>query len=120
MAEHNQTGKLGEELAAKYLEEKGFTIFDRNYNFEKAEVDIVAYIPEEIHFIEVKTRSRTSNVHPEEAVTAEKKKNMARVANFYLWERQLVTMPAVFDVIAITLDDPSQPEIVHMEDYFRP
>jgi putative endonuclease len=120
MAQHNDTGRLGEDLAVKFLEEKGFTIFDRNYNFEKAEVDIVAYIPEELHFIEVKTRSKAENYKPEEAVTPEKKKNMAKVANFYLYERQLVTVPAVFDIIAITLDDPENPEVVHFEDAFRP
>lgn len=120
MAQHNDIGKLGEELAVKYLESKGFTIFDRNYNYNKGEVDIVAFIPDELHFVEVKTRTDTSDVKPEEAVTEEKKQLMYKVAEFYLYERQLTTVPAVFDVIAIGLDDPENPEIVHFEDCFRP
>lgn len=120
MAQHNEIGKLGEDLAAKYLESKGFIVFDRNYNLEKNEVDIVAYIPEELHFVEVKTRSNTHEFKPEEAVTKEKVKAMFRIADFYLRERQLVTMPVVFDVIAIGLDDPNHPEILHFEDCFRP
>ena len=128
MAEHNDIGKRGEDLAVKFLEEEGFRIFDRNYNFEKAEVDIVAYweSPEnpvataELHFIEVKTLSNTSMRNPEEAVDNTKLENMVKVAKFYTWERQLVTIPAVFDVIAVGLDDPDHPEIEHFEDVYRP
>lgn len=128
MARHNETGKIGEDLAANYLEEQGFKIFDRNYNFERAEVDIVAYWenPEnpaataQLHFIEVKTRSNTSVGKPEAAVDAAKQANMAKVASFYLWERQLTTVPVVFSVIAIGLDNPNNPEIVFYEDVFRP
>jgi putative endonuclease len=120
MAAHNEVGKLGESLAVKHLEANGFIVFDRNYNFEKSEVDIVAYIPEELHFIEVKTRSNTRWEKPEAAVTQEKQAHMVKAANFYLYERQMVTVPCVFDVIAISLDDPENPEIVHFEDVFRP
>lgn len=120
MAEHLETGRLGEDLAVKFLEANGFVIFDRNYNFEKSEVDIVAFIPDELHFIEVKTRSNTAFAQPESAVNAEKQKHMVKVANFYLYERQMVTVPVVFDVIAVGLDDPENPEIQHFEDVFRP
>lgn len=128
MARHNEIGKLGEDLAAQYLENQGFKIFDRNYNFERAEVDIVAYWenPEnpaataQLHFVEVKTLSNTNARKPEEAVDPSKQANMAKVASFYLWERQLVTVPAVFSVIAVGLDDAANPEIVFYEDVFRP
>lgn len=120
MAEHNETGKLGEDLAAKYLESLGFTIFDRNYNYQKAEIDLVAYIPEELHFVEVKTRSNTTTFKPEEALTPEKWALVAKAANFYCWERQLVTMPGVFSVVAVSLDNPEEPEIKLFEDAWRP
>jgi putative endonuclease len=120
LARHNETGRLGEDLAVNYLEGKGFIIFDRNYNFEKAEVDIVAFIPDELHFIEVKTRTETEGANPEDAVTAEKKKRMAKVAGFYQYERQMMTVPVVFDVIAVTLRENKEPEILHLEDAFRP
>lgn len=128
MARHNETGKLGEDLAVQYLENEGFKIFDRNYNFEKGEVDIVAYWenPEnpgataQLHFIEVKTATDTRYRKPEEAVDAAKMRNMVKVANFYLFERQLVTVPTVFSVIAVSLDDPQSPVIDFFEDVFRP
>lgn len=128
MAQHNEVGKLGEDLACEWLESQGFRVFDRNYKAEKAEVDIVAYwenpsnpaATAELHFVEVKTLSNTSIVKPEDAVNSAKLRNMAKVAQFYCWERQLHNIPAVFDVIAISLDNPSEPAITHFEDAWRP
>lgn len=122
MAIHNEIGKLGEDLAVEFLEKEGFKIFDRNYNFERSEIDIVALWeePTELHIIEVKTRSNTQFNHPEESLTEQQQENIARVTRFYLRERQLVSVPVVFDLIAVSLDDPNNPEIKHLEDIFRP
>ena len=122
MALNHDIGKLGEDLATEYLEKDGFKIFDRNYKLERNEIDIVAFWddPAEIHFVEVKTRTNTSASNPEDGLTEEQQKNMAKVARFYLRERQLVTVPVVFDVIAVSMDDPDNPEIKHLEDVFRP
>lgn len=42
MAEHNYVGKIGEDLARKYLEENGFKILEQNYKTKYAEIDLVA------------------------------------------------------------------------------
>ncbi|MBK9448206.1 MAG: YraN family protein [Bacteroidetes bacterium] len=128
MAQHNEVGKLGEDLACKWLESQGFRVFDRNYKAERAEVDIVAYwenpsnpaATAELHFVEVKTLSTSRFTNPENAVDSAKLRNMAKVAQFYCWERQLHNIPAVFDVISVVLEDPSNPEITHFEDAWRP
>lgn len=52
---NKQTGNLGEDLAAKYLEDKGYKILDRNVNFEFGEIDILAEFRRTIVIIEVKT-----------------------------------------------------------------
>lgn len=122
MAITHDVGKLGEDLAVEYLEKDGFKIFDRNYRLEKKEIDIVAFWeePAELHFIEVKTRTNTTHIAPEEGLTEQQQKNMFAVAKFYLRERQLVTVPIVFDLIAVSLDNPDEPQIEHLEDIFRP
>ncbi len=127
MAAHNEIGKLGEDLATKWLEEEGFAIFDRNYRCEGTEVDIVALWTNprnpalvELHFVEVKTLQDTRFSQPEDAVDASKMKNMAKVAQFYCWERQLHNIPAVFDIISVALDDLKNPVIKHFEDFWRP
>ena len=58
MAEHNELGKWGEELAAKYLEQKGYVIRDRDWRQGKLDLDIVAVADdgETVVFVEVKAR----------------------------------------------------------------
>lgn len=43
MAQHNDLGKKGEQLAVDYLIKKDYQILERNYRFQKAEVDIIEY-----------------------------------------------------------------------------
>lgn len=121
MAAHNEVGKLGEDLAAKFLETKGYNILDRNYRFEKAEIDIAALSldPPELIFVEVKTRSKTSWDPPETSVTKEKQKLIFKAADSYLYEKQMSTVPVRFDIISITLENPEHPLIHHIEDAFQ-
>ncbi len=67
-----QIGDRGEKLAAMYLENRGYMILERNYRFERAEVDIVAFKEHEIVFVEVKLRTSLKFGHPEDAVTEAK------------------------------------------------
>ncbi len=122
MAEHNDLGKKGEEIAAGFLEAKGYNIMDRNYRYEKGEIDIVALrlTPAEVVFVEVKTRSNTqSGTTPEESVSSAKQKILFRVADCYLYEKQLTSVPSRFDIISIGMDNPEHPMIHHIEDAFR-
>ena len=57
MAEHNDLGKQGEELAIDHLLKSGFRIIERNYRFRKAEIDIIAQKEGLLIAVEVKTRS---------------------------------------------------------------
>ena len=68
-----QKGQDGERIAAAYLETKGYTILEKNYFFERAEVDIVAYDDTAIVFVEVKLRKNTAFGEPAEFITEKKK-----------------------------------------------
>lgn len=68
MAEHNDLGKLGEQKAADFLEEKGYQIVDRNWHFHHKEVDIIAFDGEVLVFVEVRTRSSSEWLHPRESI----------------------------------------------------
>ena len=56
MAQHNELGKKSEQLAVDYLLENNYQIIERNYRFDKAEVDIIASLNDILANIEVKTR----------------------------------------------------------------
>ncbi|MEL6625928.1 MAG: YraN family protein [Bacteroidota bacterium] len=121
MAAHNELGKAGEEVAAGFMEAKGYHILDRNYRFQKGEIDLVALRiePAELVFVEVKTRSSEAWGFPEEAVTASKKKMLFKTVDAYLHEKNMWTVPMRFDIIAINMNNPEDPLIHHIEDAFR-
>lgn len=114
-----QIGNEGEDIAAAYLEAKDWIIIDRNYFFEKAEVDIVATDRNYIIFVEVKSRSDIYFGRPEEYVTPEKEANIKKAAEAWVYERKMETAVVRFDVISIILHDKKAPEIEHFEDAFR-
>lgn len=116
---HRKIGDEGEEIAASYLESKGWLIIDRNYFFEKAEVDIVATDGTFIVFVEVKLRSDTFFGRPEEFVTPQKEENIKKAAEAWVYERKMETALVRFDVIAIVQKKGEAPDISHFEDAFR-
>ncbi|MGD8428139.1 MAG: YraN family protein [Balneolaceae bacterium] len=114
-----QIGNEGEELAAAYLESKGYTILERNYHFEHAEVDIVAYDDETcIVFAEVKKRSSNRYGEPEEYVDEQKKKNIYKAAEAWIYERKMDGSPVRFDVVSIIQKGNEAPQIKHFENAF--
>jgi putative endonuclease len=121
MALHNDIGKKGEEIAVGLLEAKGYHVMDRNYRFQRAEVDIVALQmePAELVFVEVKARSGVEGPFPETAVSAQKQRQIFKAADSYIYEKQMRTVPVRFDVIAIQNADTEHPLIEHFEDAFR-
>lgn len=119
MALANEQGKKGEDLAVWALELKGFAILERNYRFERNEVDIIAMRDGLIVFVEVKTRGNTSILKPESCLIPAQQERIRKAAWAFLQEYQFMLAPARFDVIAISFDDPEAPEILHFEDAFR-
>ena len=86
MADKWEIGQNGEELAADYLMKRGFRILHHNWNLHKGcELDLVATKDNQIHFIEVKTRSRVTSFsgRPEEAITEAKLRNLVRAIYRY-------------------------------------
>lgn len=121
MAQHNELGAKGEDIAAGFLEAKGLHIMDKNYRYEKSEIDIVALqlSPAEVVFVEVKTRTSNYAGYPEDSIDQTKKQHLFKAADAYLYEKQLLTVPARFDIIAIDMKNPEEPLIHHIEDAFR-
>lgn len=114
-----EIGDRGEDIAAAYLEAKDWIIIDRNYFFEKAEVDIVATDRNYIIFVEVKSRSGTYFGRPEEYITPQKEANIKKAAEAWVYERKMETAVVRFDVISIVLNKKGAPDIEHFEDAFR-
>ena len=118
MAKHHQLGKRGEQLARKFLEEKGFKILETNWRHGKDEVDLIAKDGDELVMVEVKTRSTHFFGDPSEAVGAAKENFMIRAAESYL-ETHKIDIDTRFDIVSIVIDKGGT-HIEHIRDAFYP
>ncbi|MBI2644593.1 YraN family protein [Candidatus Uhrbacteria bacterium] len=99
-------GARGERLAAEYLQNKGYTILEKNFSVHKiGEIDLIAQKGDEIVFIEVKTRTGNQYGYPEEAVDYWKAKKISRAARHFLYLRQLDNTYVRFDIISVHIDE---------------
>jgi len=115
MAEHNELGKKGEELAIKFLIDKGYKILEKNYRYLKAEVDIIAQKEKILAVVEVKTRSSDYFGNPQDFVNPKKIKLLLSAIDYYVNEKDL-DVEVRFDIIAIIHQKIIK--IEHLEDAF--
>lgn len=111
------TGTRGEALALAYLQAKGYRLIERNYRFERGEIDLVMDDGLDLVFVEVKARTSDAFGHPEDAVTPAKRNQLRRVAEGYLLERGVEGRSCRFDVVAIRWQK-DEPVITHMDNAF--
>jgi putative endonuclease len=111
-------GRLGEDLAHRYLRRHGLTIVARNFHQRagRGELDIVAWDRQTLVFVEVKTRASAEFGGPGRAVGADKEKDLRRAAGEYLRRSGTPREQARFDLVNIVLTQP--PEIEWIKDAF--
>jgi putative endonuclease len=110
-------GAKGEDLAAAYLERNGYQILERNYRFDRGEIDLIAREGDDLVFIEVKARRSGEFGLPQEAVTPQKEEQLRKVAEGYLFEHQIENQACRFDVVAIAYTR-GRPDIEVIRDAF--
>lgn len=116
MAEHNELGKLGEELAVEFLKKNGYEIRDTNWTYQKAEIDIIAQKGNILAVVEVKTRSSIEFGLPQDFVKPKKIQLLLKAVNEYVIENDL-DIEIRFDIIAIYREG-REFKIEHIEDAF--
>lgn len=117
MGKHNETGRLGERLAADYLLHAGFQILHRNWRSAHREIDLISLENDELVFVEIKTRSGINYGFPEESVSLIKQAHLRAAAEDFLEQHPEYTL-ARFDVISILLQGENIQEILHLRDAF--
>lgn len=110
-------GNKGEEIAIKFLKNKGYTILEKNYKTNLGEIDIIAKDNDTIVFIEVKTRTSSSFGYPFESINSRKIHKLKNAALTYL-KRYNLQLPTRFDVLSIFLKD-NEKQIQHIKDAFE-
>lgn len=108
-------GNLGEDIASKYLINKGFKVIDRNYRKKFGEIDVIVKKSQRIHFVEVKTVSSENlkdikpededSFRPEDNVHTWKQERLSRAIQVYLSENKIgEESDWQFDVVTVLLD----------------
>lgn len=100
----SQLGKLGEDIATRYLSKQGYKVVERNFRIRNGEIDIIALDPtnQTLVFIEVKTRDSTQFGSPFEAIGFYKLKFITRTANYYSVTHPKLPRMLRIDAIAVT------------------
>lgn len=113
MSQHITLGQRGEHLAAKYLEQHGYRLLERNWRCQAGEIDIVAELDGLLVIVEVKTRRTTDCGHPLEALTPTKIARLYRLA--VLWSVNHEWRGAFrIDALAVVVDTDTHPQFDHL------
>lgn len=81
---NRKVGAEGEELAAKFLEEKGYKVLERNYRTKFGEIDLICLKNNTLVFVEVKLKHGEEFGSPEEMIGVDKLGRIQRMAEYYL------------------------------------
>jgi putative endonuclease len=111
-------GRIGEDLAHRFLRARGCTVVARNYRTlsGSGEIDLVAWDGRKLAFIEVKTRGSREFGPPESAVDTEKREHVQQAARDYARRAEIPWRDTRFDIVSIVLDSP--PRIEWLRDAF--
>lgn len=112
-------GQGGESAAADWLRRAGLTIVARGFRHRCGEIDLIAREGAIVVFVEVKTRSGEGFGRPADAVTAQKRRRMIRVASIFLARSGYEERPCRFDVVEVVPAGDSW-RVRHIPDAFRP
>jgi len=116
MANHNDLGTKGEHLAADYLLKNGYKILERNYTFQKAEVDIIAQKEAILAIVEVKTRSTNAFGNPQDFLKPKQIQRIVKAVDNYVTSNDL-DVEVRFDIIAIVKNG-NYFDIEHLENAY--
>lgn len=118
MADHNELGKLGEQMVHDHLIELGHQVLAQNYAFDRAEVDIISEFKGKLIVTEVKTRESDYLTDPDELIPPSKQRQIIKAADQYIKEHE-IDLDCQFDVFIVILNS-KQKELRHIEDAFYP
>ncbi|MFC4164904.1 YraN family protein [Epilithonimonas zeae] len=118
MADHNDFGKIAEDLAVDFLIKNQYKILVRNFRYLKAEVDIIAEFENQIIIVEVKARNTDAFLEPQEAVNKKKIKLLISAANYFIEENN-IDKEVRFDIISVLPNKQKTLEIHHIIDAFQ-
>ncbi len=117
MAEHNDFGAKGENLALEFLIAKGYKILETNWHSGHSEIDIIAQNGPFLVIVEVKARG-SDFVLPQEAVNKKKQRLLVKAAEDYVLSKN-ISLEVRFDIVTVVSYN-GKFKIAHIENAFYP
>ena len=96
------TGHIGEAIAAKYYQQRGWLLLNHNYRTRMGEIDLILYKDDTLVFAEVNTRTGAMLYRPAAAVDARKQQRLILAAQQYLQCSPYRDAAIRFDVVEVT------------------
>ena len=114
MAQKDELGRRGEQVAAEWLQERGYRLLDRNWRCPSGELDLILRDGATLVFAEVKTRSSFDFGHPFEAITSKKAARLRRLAAAWCREHGPGSAEVRIDAVAVTDAWTKRPLVEHL------
>lgn len=119
MAEHNNLGKEGENLAEAYLTEQGCEILERNFTYGRLEIDLILREGPFIVAVEVKSRKGAPRESFIQAVGKVKIRSMVSALEFFMRIKN-IDLETRFDLVLVHFHNHETPTIEHIPRFFVP
>lgn len=120
MLDTRSLGRMGEGLAAEFLARRGWTLLGRNVRVGRREIDLIVTRGEVLAFVEVKTRAGDAFGEPLEAISFQKRQDVARAAAGWLREQGGAAGRTIrFDAVGVLCPGDAPPRVVHVPDAWR-
>ena len=111
MAEHNEIGKIGEEITRTFLVKHGFSIISLNYRTKYGEIDIIAKKDNMLRFVEVKSikvrdfmNLKNLSVCPEDNLTGDKWRKLVTSIEIYLTHKKVEVLRWQVDLACVYIN----------------
>lgn len=122
MSQHNEVGKIGEDLARRYLEKEGYKILEQNYRTKYAEIDLVASAPggllfgkKTLVFVEVRTKVGEQFGSPEDTINKAKLWKVLQNAKSYSAFKRWQGLERIDAICIVLRNDFSVLRLTHHE-----
>ena len=93
-------GKSAEDFVCEYLKSKNYLVLEQNWSCGLGEIDIIAKDNNELVFVEVRCKKKTSKIKPEETVSFAKRQKIAGAIEEYIRNNKL-QMPVRCDFVGV-------------------
>jgi len=111
-------GRRGEEVALKFLEERGLRLVDRNWRSGYKEIDLVMEGDDGLHIVEVRSLTESGN-NPYESIDRRKQRMVISAAARYVYEKRVLA-EVKFDVVSVVFGRGDTVSVEYFPDAFAP